>query len=55
MKKNKLASAVTERTDREGRILQKIFNILNKGQTKKVLEDEEIKAEVERLKIEVKE
>ena len=55
MKKKTLDERVTERTDREGRMLQKIFDILNKGQTKKVLADDEIKAEVERLHIEVKE
>lgn len=55
MKKSKLTYAVAERTDREGRILQKIFDALNKGQTKKVLEDDEIRAEIDRLGIEVKE
>ena len=55
MKKKTLESRVTERTDRESRILQLIFNILNKGQTKKVLANDEVRAEVERLKIEVKE
>ena len=55
MKKKTLEAKVSERTDREGLILQKIFDILNKGQVKKVLADEEIKAEVERLNIEVKE
>ena len=55
MKKKKLTEKVTERLDREGRILQKIFTVANKGQTKKYLEDDEIRAEVERLGIEVKE
>lgn len=55
MKKSKLRAIVTERVDREGRILQKIFDIANKGQTKKYLEDDEVRAEVERLGIEVKE
>lgn len=55
MKKKTLESRVTERTDRESRVLQKIFDTLNKGQTKKVLEDDEVSAEVERLGIEVKE
>ena len=53
MKKSKLNSAVAERTDKEGRILQLIFDILNKGQTKKVLQNDEVRAEVERLGIEV--
>ena len=54
MKKKTLNERIANRVERECRILQKIFNILNKGQTKKLLEDEEINAEVERLHIEVK-
>ena len=55
MKKKTLESRVTERTDCESRILQLIFDTLNKGQTKKVLANDEVRAEVERLGIEVKE
>jgi len=55
MKKKTLESRVTERTDKETRTLQLIFDILNKGQTKKVLKNDEVRAEVERLNIEVKE
>ena len=55
MKKKTLESRVSERADRETRILQLIFNNLNKGQTKKVLANDEIRSEVERLNIEVKE
>ncbi len=53
MKKKTLESRVAERTDKEGRILQLIFDQLNKGQTKKVLENDEVREEVERLRIEV--
>ena len=54
MKKKTLESRVAERTDKEGRILKLIFDNLNKGQTKKVLQNDEVAAEVERLGIEVK-
>lgn len=55
MKKKTFESRVTERTDKESRVLQLIFDNLNKGQTKKVLANDEVRAEVERLNIEVKE
>lgn len=54
MKKKTLESKVAERADRESRVLQLIFDTLNKGLTKKVLANDEVRAEVERLGIEVK-